>query len=96
MCNTLAVGKLFCRGVKVEYLGPNSNIQGPEIHSLIRCLFIEASSFHYQVWSTGCSQAVKYRANNLSGVGLEATSHSSIPNVDWPGGRARNRVSDGP
>jgi len=42
-------------------------------------LFTEASSFHHQplknrkripeqFWSTGCSQAVKYYANNLSGL----------------------------
>jgi len=62
------------RGVKPEYLGLNSNIQGFEIYSLGPQVSIITPQKWKRMpeggWPGSCSQAVKYHANNLSGVGL--------------------------
>jgi len=64
------------REVKPEYLGPNSNIQGLEIYSLgTQASIITPRKWKrmpVRGWPRSCSQAVKYRANNLLGVGMYA------------------------
>jgi len=57
--------------VKAEYLGLNSNIQGPEIHSLRPQVSIANAS---NIEKNTGAILDKYHANNLSGVRLYVTA----------------------
>ena len=69
------------QGVKPEYLGLDSNNRGFEIYSLGPQVSIIAPQKWKRMpgggWPGSCSQAVKDRANNLSGVGLYNARNSS-------------------